>query len=99
MSKTVRKILVLLFAISLQTFAQAQEMTITGIVNDDTGASLPGVSVVVKGTTIGTSTNIDGAYEIKAAKGSVLVYSFVGFQVHEIAVADNIIMNIVLNVE
>jgi TonB-linked SusC/RagA family outer membrane protein len=91
MSKTVRKILVLLFAISLQSFAQAQEMTITGIVNDDTGLSLPGVSVVVKGSTVGTSTNIDGAYEIKATKGSVLVYSFIGFQVQEITVNNNVI--------
>ncbi len=58
-------------------FSFAQEKTITGTVTDGSGP-LPGVNVVVKGTTRGVQTGFDGGYSIKAKEGEVLVFSFLG---------------------
>jgi TonB-linked SusC/RagA family outer membrane protein len=60
-------------------FSFAQEKTVTGTVTEG-GLPLPGVSVVVKGTTRGTQTDMDGNYTIKAKTGEVLVFSFIGMQ-------------------
>lgn len=56
----------------------AQEKTITGNVTDETGMPLPGVNIVVEGTTNGTQTDFDGNYSILASPGQVLVYTYVG---------------------
>lgn len=69
-------IFTLLLAFVMQ-FSFAQEKTITGKVTDASGP-LPGVNVVVKGTTKGTTTNFDGTYSIKAKEGESLVFSFMG---------------------
>ncbi|RTY90254.1 SusC/RagA family TonB-linked outer membrane protein [Flavobacterium sp. GT3R68] len=69
-------IFTLLLALSMQ-FSFAQEKTVTGVVSDATGP-LPGANVVVKGTTRGVQTDVDGKYSIKANAGDVLVFSFVG---------------------
>ncbi len=66
----------LLLAFTMQ-FSFAQEKTIKGVVSDNSGP-LPGVNVVVKGTANGVSTGFDGGYSIKAKKGDVLVFSFLG---------------------
>lgn len=68
--------------------AAQQQRTITGRVTDYTGAPLPGVAIVVKGTTFGTVTNVNGSYSIQVpATAEVLVYSFVGMQPQEIAIS------------
>lgn len=60
--------------------AIAQTLKVTGKVTDSkTGEGLPGVSVIVKGTTNGVATDIYGAYSINAPKGATLVFSFVGY--------------------
>ncbi len=69
-------ILTLLAAFTMQ-FSFAQEKTITGVVSDASGP-LPGVNVVVKGTTRGVQTTFDGTYSVKAKEGEVLVFSFLG---------------------
>jgi TonB-linked SusC/RagA family outer membrane protein len=69
-------IFTLLVALSMQ-FSFAQEKTVTGVVSDATGP-LPGANVVVKGTTRGVSTDVDGKYAIKTKVGETLVFSFVG---------------------
>ena len=56
----------------------AQEKTISGNVTDQEGLPLPGVNIVVQGTTTGTQTDFDGNYAIKASVGQVLVYTYVG---------------------
>lgn len=58
--------------------AQVQE--ITGTVTDEDGSSLPGVNIVVEGTTEGTITDLDGNYSIEVPPGSRLVFSYVGYQ-------------------
>jgi TonB-linked SusC/RagA family outer membrane protein len=76
-------ILVLLLVLVAQiTFAQ--ERAVSGVVSDNTGMPLPGVSVLVKGTQSGTQTDFDGKYTIKATSSQVLIFSFIGMKTQEV---------------
>ncbi len=67
----------------------AQDRTITGrITSADDGSPLPGVNVVVRGTTNGTVTDVNGKYTITAPAGSTLVFSFIGLKSQEIAIGE-----------
>lgn len=67
--------------------AMAQNITITGKVTDaKDGLTIPGASVLVKATTIGTITDIDGIYNLSAPSDAILVFSFVGYESVEVAV-------------
>jgi TonB-linked SusC/RagA family outer membrane protein len=66
--------------------ALAQSANVSGTVKDETGESIPGATVVVKGTQTGTVTDLDGNFSIQAAAGDILVVSFVGFKTKEVAV-------------
>lgn len=73
-------LLTLIMAFSIQ-FSNAQEKTISGEVTSSAdGLPLPGVNVIVQGTTRGAQTDFDGKYTIKASTGEVLVFSFVGMK-------------------
>ena len=74
----------------------AQDLTVSGAVYDNEGETLPGVSVVVKGTTQGTVTDIDGIYRVTIPKGTTLQFSYVGFQRQEIRVTEAKQLNVVL---
>jgi len=76
----------------------AQERTISGTVSDDTGP-LPGVSIIIKGTTTGTETDFDGNYAIKAKTGDILVFSFVGMTTQEKAVGTSNSINVLLEAD
>ena len=78
-----------------------QQTTITGRVTDaDTGEALPGVSVVVKGTTIGASTDIEGRYSISVPDDAeLLLFSFIGMETQEIPISGRAVINVVLNPE
>ena len=72
--------------VRLQQVKETVVSKVTGVVTDKDGLPLPGVAVMVKGTTIGAATDLDGKYTIDvpiAAKKVVLVYSFVGMKTHE----------------
>ncbi|WP_405269204.1 SusC/RagA family TonB-linked outer membrane protein [Cellulophaga sp. Ld12] len=77
MKLNLTKILTLTFVL-IMSFSFAQEKTITGVVTDQSGMSLPGVSVLVVGTTKGTQTDFDGNYTISATIGSRLKFSYIG---------------------
>ncbi len=88
-------ILTLFLALIVQiTFAQ--EKTISGTVTDDKGLPLPGVNVIVKNTSNGTQTDFDGNYTIKANRGAVLSFSYVGFTTKENVVGDSSTVNVQL---
>jgi len=98
-------ILTLLLAFVVQ-FTFAQEKSISGTVSDETGP-LPGVSIIIKGTTKGAETDFDGNYSIMANTGDVLVYSFIGMAsqqkvvgtdntINVMMVADNILEEVVV---
>ena len=87
-------ILTLLLAFVVQiTFAQ--EKTISGTVSDETG-NLPGVSVLIKGTSTGTQTDFDGKYSIKANTGDVLSFSYLGYKNQQKTVGASSTMDVVL---
>lgn len=69
--------------------AQAQNNTVTGVVKDTKGEPLIGATVMVKGTTRGISTDIDGRFSVQAAQGSVLQISYVGMKTKTVKVAGN----------
>ncbi len=77
-----------------------QEKTITGKVTDSKGESLPGVTVVVKGTTIGITTDFDGSYSLEIPNDAeILSFSFVGMKTQEFALAGKTQINVVLEEE
>jgi len=85
----------LLFALIVQ-FSFAQDKTITGTVTDQDGLPLPGVNIVVKGTTSGTQTDFDGNYSIQAAEGQVLSFTYVGQQTKEMTVGSSTTIDVQL---
>ncbi|KGK28716.1 SusC/RagA family TonB-linked outer membrane protein [Cellulophaga sp. E6(2014)] len=78
------------------SFSFAQEKTITGNVTDQSGLPLPGVSVLVVGTTTGTQTDFDGNYSISAALGQKLRFSYIGQKTIERAVGASGTVNVQL---
>lgn len=87
-------ILVLLFASFASAFAQT---TVSGTVNDASGSSIPGVSIVEKGTTNGTTSDINGKYSLKVGANAVLQFSFVGMSAIEEAVNGRTTVDVVMS--
>jgi TonB-linked SusC/RagA family outer membrane protein len=85
-------IFTLLVALSMQ-FSFAQDKTVTGVVSDESGP-LPGANVVVKGTTRGAQTDLDGKYSIKVKQGEALVFSFISMQDQTKVVGDANTINV-----
>ena len=79
---------------------QAQEIntvqTVSGVVADYSGTHLPGASIVVKGTTIGTASNIDGKYLLNIPENAILKISYIGFVNQEIAVENRQEINVMM---
>jgi len=82
--------LVLLVVLMAQ-FTFAQERAVSGVVSDNAGLPLPGVSVLVKGTKSGTQTDFDGKYSIKASSSQVLIFSYIGMSTQEIKASSSTI--------
>ena len=79
--------LMMVLLVGFVGFAQAQYSRVTGTVTDDKGAPLPGVSVVIKGTTKGVATDFDGKYTLtEVARGAVLEFSSVGYKTLDLKV-------------
>ena len=76
--KTKFKGILTLFLALVVQISFAQQRTITGKVSDGSGP-LPGVSIIVKGSTIGTETDFDGKYSIKASSGDILTFRYLGY--------------------
>ena len=96
-----KKILLIVLALCFGlTSVFAQVKSIRGkVTSSDDGLPIPGVSVVVKGTTAGTVTNADGDYSINAPEDAIIVFSFVGMQTKEVALTDATIYNVTMDVE
>ncbi len=91
---------IFIFLLSLfSTVAFAQKVTITGTVKDATGQGLPGDTVVEKGTSNGTITNLDGNYSINVESSAILQFSFIGMKGKEIAVAGKTTINLTMEEE
>jgi TonB-linked SusC/RagA family outer membrane protein len=75
-------------------YAQAQNVQVAGTVSDETGSPLPGVTILLKGTTSGTTTDLDGKYSISGPTSGVLVYSFIGYNSTEIVIGNQSQINV-----
>lgn len=96
-----KKRLLLLFVMVLfgMSAVFAQNRTVTGkVTSADDGSSVPGVSVVVKGTTIGTYSNDKGEYSINAPANSTLVFAFIGFEEKSVVVNNQSTINVSLEI-
>ncbi|MCF8273608.1 MAG: TonB-dependent receptor [Flavobacteriaceae bacterium] len=91
-------ILLLLFLLSISGFAQ--NFTVSGVVtSSEDNMPIPGVNVIIKGTSIGVSTDFDGNYSIQVAKGEILEFSFIGFKTKSITVDNQNLVNVVLDID
>ena len=94
MKKVLQIVAMLLFVVSS---AIAQTKTVSGTITESNGAPLPGVSVVVKGTSTGTVTDANGQFSLKApAASTTLTLSFVGFKTTDAAIPASGVLNMVL---
>ncbi|MFD2035706.1 SusC/RagA family TonB-linked outer membrane protein [Belliella marina] len=72
------------------------DVTVSGVVVDELGDPLPGVTILLEGSTVGTVTDIDGKFTIEAPENGVLVFSFIGFTSQKVQLAGQSILNITL---
>jgi len=96
MKQTFKQLLVLVGCMLLSNVIIAQSMQITGNITDSHGTPLPGVNVIISGTSIGVDSDFDGNYSISASKGAALQFSYVGMISKTVTIAESTIINIVL---
>ncbi|MFP4489091.1 MAG: TonB-dependent receptor plug domain-containing protein, partial [Bacteroidales bacterium] len=95
-----RRLMILIAGIMMSSALSGQTITVSGTVTDALdGITLPGVNVLVKGTTMGTSTNADGEYSITTAPDAILVFSFIGYLDQEVPVDNRTTINVELEVD
>lgn len=97
-----RRFLLVLMAFSVVAFsAYSQERSVSGkVTSSEDGSALPGVNVVVKGTTSGTVTDADGNYKLSVpSNGGALVFSFIGLQTQEVVIGDRAIIDVALSLD
>lgn len=92
-----REVIITLFLfLSVHFAALAQTVTVTGKVTEPSGATLPGVNIVIAGTTQGTITDIDGNYRIDAPANGRLTFNFVGFSTRNVDINNRSVIDVVL---
>jgi TonB-dependent starch-binding outer membrane protein SusC len=76
--------------------ALAQSISVKGKVIEENGTAMPGVNILVKGTTTGTATDANGLYSIEVEKGATLVFSFIGYAAEEVLVQSQSVIDMQL---
>jgi TonB-linked SusC/RagA family outer membrane protein len=95
-----KKIVLLVFSLAFVLSAWAQDRAVSGKVSaQEDGSPLPGVNVVVKGTTNGTVTDINGVYKLTAPPSATLVFSFIGLATQEVPVGDRSVVDVSLTMD
>ncbi|WP_296618461.1 SusC/RagA family TonB-linked outer membrane protein [Marivirga sp.] len=91
-----KKLLLMLSFFLIASYSWAQDRTVSGTVTDEEGP-LPGVNVIVKGTTIGTTTDLDGNYKLSVSSDAeALVFTYIGFEKAEVTIGSKSVINITL---
>ena len=94
MGKRLITTLLVLLTITAQAFAQS---SVSGKVTDKAGEPLVGAGILIKGTTSGTTTDLDGKFSLQGLKSnSVLVFSSIGYETQEVTVGNQTVINITL---
>lgn len=91
-----KKLFLLLISICFFGFAFGQSFQVKGIVSSSDGDLLPGVNIRLKGTSVGTITDVDGKYQINAKVGDILEFTYVGFKKQDLKVRSTGDMNVSL---
>jgi len=86
-----------LFFLTFQVFAQ--DVQIKGQVVDENNEPIPGASVLVKGTSTGVASDVDGFYTISAHPGGTLVFSFIGYETQEISIGNRSVIDVSLTLD
>jgi TonB-linked SusC/RagA family outer membrane protein len=80
---------------AIHSYIAASQFVVSGIVRDENNSPFPGVNILIKGTTTGTSTDVNGRYSLDVENGdAILVFSFVGYTTQEIAVGGRTIIDL-----
>jgi TonB-dependent starch-binding outer membrane protein SusC len=95
----VRLSLSLAMLLMLTSVVLAQDGTVTGTVVDETGAGMPGVNVLVKGTPQGTVTDSQGKFSLSPPANATLVFTFVGYRTQEVPVGDRTTVDVAMAVD
>ena len=94
------KLLIFCFlSVLFSVYGQAQDVSIKGKVIDESGLPIPGVTILIKGTTKATSSDMDGNYQIKAASSGTLVFSYMGYASLQEGIHNRTSINVKLNTE
>ncbi|PIF71178.1 TonB-linked SusC/RagA family outer membrane protein [Flavobacterium sp. 2] len=91
-----KQIMLILAIIFTSQMSFAQVKTIKGLVSDQNGLPLPGVSIIIKGTKTATQSDYDGKYTIQASAGDVLAFSYIGIKTQTVTVTSSPTINVVL---
>lgn len=91
-----KRTVLLLISFILFQFVYSQSYVVNGKIKSEERESLPGVTVLVKGTNIGTISDFDGNYSINLDKGQTLIFSYIGFKTIEKVVRTNDVLNIIM---
>ncbi len=92
--------MIIIAGIMMSSILFGQQITVTGTVTDALeGITLPGVNVLIQGTTRGTTTNVDGEYSIQVDPDAILVFSYIGYIEQEIPVNNRSTINVDLQVD
>ncbi len=95
-----KKILLTCLMLVFVLHAWAQDRTVSGKVTDQSGEGLPGVNVLLKGTSQGVNTDLDGNYKISIpSEGAVLVYSFIGMEKQEVSVGARSVVDVEMSAD
>src|ERR1035437_4924415 len=80
--------LLIQFLLMFGTFAYAQKIAVQGKIVDSNGLELPGVSITIKGKSIGSITDANGRFNMNASKGDILTFTYIGYEPSQITVKD-----------
>ena len=95
-----KKLLLFSFSLVLALSGVAQDRVVSGKVTSvEDGSALPGVNVLVKGTTNGAVTDVDGKYSLSVASGGTLVFSFIGLKSAEVAIGERTVVDLVMEAD
>lgn len=94
--KTQYRVILTLFIALVAHTLYAQDRSVSGTITDQAGLPLPGVNIIVKGTTTGTQSDFNGKYSIEADTGDVLSFTYVGLKPQEVTVGTSDTVNMTM---
>ncbi|HEC44890.1 MAG TPA: SusC/RagA family TonB-linked outer membrane protein [Bacteroides sp.] len=98
--KFLKSTLLFCFLILFVSMSYAQDRSVTGTVIDDAGDGIPGVSIIVQGTTTGAITDLDGKYTLNVpAEATTLLYSYVGMTTQQVEIGDQTVIDVTMAID